>query len=168
MSVKAGAFSGVLVGLVFAVFLTVTVMGNIESLLSSNPILASNRAMTFQTILLVFGVFAVLILVALSSFFGAIAGFIFVKAVNKLPFRSTYLKAVLPWGILSIWSTVLGPLIYPRSLSREISSVGLDTLLVVGALLFAYLFNRWQTINLHPQVSSDPAQGSESKVKTNG
>jgi hypothetical protein len=93
--VKAGAVSGALAGLIFAVFIIVEPMGRIESLLGANTML-----------LILVLIFVGMLSSAMGSCAGAIAGFIFVKAVNKLPFHSTYVKAVLPWVVLLILSTL--------------------------------------------------------------
>lgn len=147
--VKAGAVSGVPAGFVLAAFALVGGIGILESQFRANLILAPH----IQTILLVAGVLLVVGFVAMTSFLGAIAGFIFVKTINKLPFRSTYFKAALPWGVLLIWSTVLVPLIYHPSPNVEIRYVGSYALLVVDSLLFAYLFKRWANPQQQPPTS---------------
>jgi len=151
--VIAGAVSGVPVGFVFAAFGLLMITGILESRFRANPILATNA----HTILLFLEVFMVVVYVALTSFFGAIAGFIFVKAINKLPFRSTYIKAVVPWAVLLVLYTVLELLLDRPSLNGVIRSVTWElppsALLFAGAILFAYLFNRWANHQQPPQVS---------------
>jgi hypothetical protein len=90
----------------------------------------------------------------LSSFasLGAIIGFFFGVGLNKLPFRSTYVKAVIVSAILWVvfmlhslpityhW-TRSGGASYQLSWSWE--SFPYLPLFTLDGLAFAYLFNRW-------------------------
>lgn len=127
-------------------------MFHIESRFKENPILAPNA----HALLLFTEVFGIVMYVAFGSFLGAISGFIFVKAVNRLPLRSTYIKAVLPWGVVLVAFTLLLTLIFHISLNGVIGFVWLylESYAALGAdaILFAYLFNRWAN---HQQPSSN-------------
>lgn len=134
--VVAGAVSGVPAGLVFGVLVLLATLPDLESHFSGNP-----NVLAFLPFL---EVVSFVMCAALGSFFGAIAGYVFVKAINKLPFTSTYFKAALPWGILLFVSPLLAQ---PNSANEVIDFITRDLLLyaslVADAILFAYLFNRW-------------------------
>jgi type II secretory pathway component PulF len=135
----AGAVSASLVGLLFAVAILFTVGPGFESTFKENPILAPNA----HALYLAISAFMVLMYVALAAFLGGIAGLIFVFATNRLPIRSTYIKAIIPIPIL--WLVYL--LVFARSLHSLLSafthSLEGTGVIVLCALLFAYLFNRW-------------------------
>ncbi len=152
-SVIAGALSGGVLGFGFGAFSILTVgMGSLESLFKEKPILAPNA----HTLVLITEAFLIIGYAAFGSLIGAISGFIFVKSVNKLPLRSTYIKAVLPWGLVLFAFTVLLSLIFHLSLNGVIGFVWWDfesyAALGAAAILFAYLFNRWSN---HQQPNSN-------------
>ena len=157
--VIAGAISGGALGFVLGAFSVLTVgMGSLESLLKQKPILAPNA----HTIVLITEVSLIVMYAAFGSFIGAISGFIFVKSVNKLPLRSTYIKALLPWGLVLLAFTILLTLIFHMSLNGVIAFVWWDfefyAALGAVAILFAYLFNRWAndkqpSSNVQPPMS---------------
>jgi hypothetical protein len=139
--IRAGAVAGVPVGFYFAVRLLLTAVTSFETQFGAKLPLVPNAT----TLLLVIEVIAVVISVALLSFLGVIAGFIFVKSVNKLPFRSTYVKAMLPWAVLFVLGTLR--LVYNPSLNGAIGfathQLPLYALQLAAAIPFAFLFNRW-------------------------
>lgn len=156
--VIAGAVSGAPAGFTFAVLAIFTLLGFLESRSTTSRHLALKA---HPTLLLVLEVSLVVRYVAVASFFGAIAGFIFVKTVNKLPLRSTYVKAVLPWPFLLILSTLLLLFLRP-SLNRLIGIVKFElapfAFLLVDAMFFAYLFNRWAN-HRQPSPNIQPPTG---------
>jgi hypothetical protein len=140
-AIRAGAVAGVPIGFYFAVRLLLTAITSFESQFGTKLPLVPNAT----TILLIIEVITVVISVALFSFLGVIAGFIFVKAVNKLPFRSSYVKAMLPWAVLTILGAL--SLIYNPALNGAIGfathQLPLYALQLADAIPFAFLFNRW-------------------------
>lgn len=157
---KAGAVSGATLGLIILAIESAKTIPDIESRFNTTPIL--HPIYDIHTVLLFAEIFTAVMLATLFSFIGATAGFIYVKAVNKLPLRSTYVKAVLPWAVLLILLTIAN-LAYHPSPTGIIRLVTVGSPLVGEAILFAYLFKRWTK---HEQ--STTMQASELAEKVNG
>ena len=163
-SLKAGAVSAAPIGCVFSIFVSIRMMTTLKSQFNIESTLGSNA----NTILLFANILLVVMGVALFSFFGAIAGFIFVKTANKLPFQSTYVKAVPPWSVLLSLS-VFGDLVYNLSSGRARFFVTRQLVsyadVLGGAILFAYLFNRWT--NQHHAVANEPIHQTNGNTTIN-
>jgi hypothetical protein len=71
--------------------------------------------------------------------FGAVAGFIFAKFVNRVPVRSTYIKSVAFGVVLVVFFSILAH----WSLARAIVPLAISP---VYAVIFAYLFKQWTRI----------------------
>lgn len=107
---------------------------------------------TDYTFFLTGALFESLIVLSICVCLGAIVGFMFAVGINKLPVRSTYVKATIVSIILWLVFTVA---FLPRTYSWSISagshvewswswsSLPFLPVFVLGSLTFAYLFNRW-------------------------
>jgi len=138
---KSGAIGGIpTAALVFARLLSVA--WKIRGLLiASNPALGERiQFVTAVGIMLGAG-----ISLGLMAGLGAVGGLVFVLTVNKLPFRSTYVKAAIPFVVL--W--LLGFLaVFWSSSDSFFELESRRTLFFVvsllGAVVFSYLFDRWK------------------------
>jgi hypothetical protein len=138
----AGALSGLVVGLAFvAVFLTLILWIYPLKYYGRNPATVSREEIIFAA------VFMGSLFTGFITLLGAIAGTIFVRATNKLPIRSTYIKALIPvpivWALFRLWL-----LFFNNWASLALSYLFVESLegagiIALGVVLFAYLFNRW-------------------------
>ncbi|MGA8857547.1 MAG: hypothetical protein WB643_10325 [Candidatus Bathyarchaeia archaeon] len=98
---------------------------------------------------LISALFPFVIVLSLFVCVGILVGFIFAVAVNKLPIRSTYAKAIiislilwLVFTIPSLPATYYAPSFLPH-FEWSWSSLPYLPLFVLDGLVFAFLFNRW-------------------------
>ena len=113
-------------------------------------------------VLVVVPILLVTVVLCFTSILGAVGGLVFVVTFNKLPFRSTYIKALLPFVILwvldflqRIWraSSPLG--------NNQVFFFGL--VLIFDAAIFSYLFDRWRNGTM--QDNSEPTKIDNQKER---
>jgi hypothetical protein len=143
----AGAVAALPVGLILAAVMIWFILTVLPAQFKSNPV------MTSHTMILLMSGVALLMYVPLAACVGAIAGLIFTLATNKLPIRSTYVKALIP--LAALWALYLLWTLYVLAFTRPpvgrlyvlnyllIPSIEGAGVLAFGVLLFAYLFTRW-------------------------
>jgi hypothetical protein len=145
--VIAGIVAALPVGLIWALSTFSFAQGQLQSNFSRNP-----TVWNIHTVMLVTEVGFIVVGLAFSACFGAIAGLFFVTATNKLPIPSTYVKAMIPvmilWSLFVVSSFVLAWLPnlarnYGVFLNYFIETLEALVVLFLGTSLFAYLFNRW-------------------------
>lgn len=136
--------AGAVSSLPFAVYFVAGILPRAWKDLSLTVVKLPSLAQHVNTIVIVTSLMLVIAYLALALFFGATLGFVFVVLVNKLPVRSTYVKATVP--SLIIW--ILPPLLIrpsPASIigyaSASLPALGL---FVLDAVIFSYLFDRWK------------------------
>ena len=143
----AGLISGFLVGLLIggqSAWTAWTIENSVR-----NPITNSTMSQISYTIPLTSALLAFVIVLSVFVCIGAVVGFVFAVAVNKLPIRSTYVKAVIVSLILWLVFTIpyLPQTYYAPSFLPHFewswSSLPYLPLFVLDSLAFAFLFNRW-------------------------
>ena len=93
-------------------------------------------------VLVVVPILLVTVVLCFTSILGAVGGLVFVVTLNKLPIRSTYIKAMSPFVILLILNFLRRIWITSSGLGNsQVFFLGL--VLIFDAAIFSYLFNRW-------------------------
>lgn len=146
VGVKAGALSSIPIGIYLVATALPGAWRNIGSIIVEYPILAQYA----NIILVVTSLVLVIMFLGFALLFGAIAGFLFVVLVNKLPVRSTYVKAVGTSLLVWILLVLVPAFLYRLSISVIIVDVRALLpqlgLFVFDAFIFSYLFGRWRNL----------------------
>lgn len=144
-NVAAGIKSGIISSMPLATYLAAIslpkVRDSLDSVLTQFPSLVHES----NSFLLVSYLNAFIGTLAIMAGFGALAGFMFVLIFSKLPFRSTYVKAIVPsviFWIIQTLSALFSIASVVQYLSFELPNLGV---IVLDAVIFSYLFDQWST-----------------------